>query len=168
MRHTLYPPGKYPDGHPELATSLNNVGFVLRARGEYGLAEPFFSDALAMRQQLYPKEKYPDGHPDLAQSLNNVGFLLEARGEYGRAEPFYQGALAMTQRLIASFADASAEAEALNLLRVQLPQARDFYLSASANLLRGLRRRRLRRPLAGQGRPGPRPGTPPTPPPPKR
>jgi hypothetical protein len=46
---------------------------VLQARGEYGRAEPFCRDALAMYRKLYPKGKYPDGHPDLARSLNNLG-----------------------------------------------------------------------------------------------
>jgi CHAT domain-containing protein len=99
MRQKLYPKGKYPDGHPELAISLNNLGLLLRDRGEYPRAEPFFRDALAMRQKLYPKGKYPRGHPHLATSLNNLGFLLQARGEYARAEPFYRDALAMYQKL---------------------------------------------------------------------
>ena len=52
LRRKLYPQAKYPDGHPDLATSLNNLGGLLQARGEYAEAEPFCRDALAMSQRL--------------------------------------------------------------------------------------------------------------------
>lgn len=49
----LYPPGKYPDGHPELALSLNNLGVLLRYRGRYEEALPLYIEALAIgRHQL--------------------------------------------------------------------------------------------------------------------
>jgi CHAT domain-containing protein len=99
IRRRLYPQKDYPDGHPDLAGSLNNLGFSLGARGEYAKAEPLFRHALAMQQKLYPKARYPDGHPHLATSLNNLGILLQAQGEYARAEPFYRDALQMRQKL---------------------------------------------------------------------
>jgi tetratricopeptide (TPR) repeat protein len=99
MRHKLYPKEKYPDGHPDLATSLNNLGGLLQARGEYAQAEPFYRDALAMSRKLCPKDKYRDGHRDLAISLSNLGTLLKARGQYAKAEPFLRDALAMRQKL---------------------------------------------------------------------
>jgi CHAT domain-containing protein/Tfp pilus assembly protein PilF len=95
----LYPKEQYPQGHPNLATSLNHLGLSLRAQGEYGRALPYLQDALAMRQKLYPKEKYAQGHPHLAESLNNLGNLLHVQGEYGRALQCYQDALAMYQQL---------------------------------------------------------------------
>jgi len=99
MRRRLYPADKYPDGYPDLATSLNNLGFLLKARGEYDEAERFYREALAMDRKLYPADKYPGGYPDLAGILSNVGLLLEARGEYGKAEPFYRDALEMYRRV---------------------------------------------------------------------
>jgi CHAT domain-containing protein/Tfp pilus assembly protein PilF len=99
IRRRLYPQKDYPDGHPDLAQSLNNLGFLLKTQGEYARAEPFYRDGLAMRQQLYPKARFPDGHPDLADSLSNLGSLLRTRGEYAKAEPFLRDALAMRQRL---------------------------------------------------------------------
>src|SRR5260370_36526095 len=44
----LYPKEKYPQGHPYLASSLNNLGCLLRAQGEYARAEPFCREALKM------------------------------------------------------------------------------------------------------------------------
>src|SRR5262249_2391186 len=36
LRQRLYPLADYPDGHPELAQSLSNLGGLLRSMGEYG------------------------------------------------------------------------------------------------------------------------------------
>src|SRR5262245_51384555 len=63
LSRKLYPRQRYRDGHPDLAPSLNNLGLLLRDRGELDKAEPLYRDALAMRQRLYPRERYPDGHP---------------------------------------------------------------------------------------------------------
>src|SRR5262249_34669543 len=98
--------------------------------GEYGRAEPFYRDALAMSQQLYPPGRYPDGHPHLAVSLNNLGQLLRNRGEYARAEPFYREALALHLTLSNRLADLAADAEALHYA-ASLPRARDTYLSCT-------------------------------------
>jgi tetratricopeptide (TPR) repeat protein len=95
----VYPKDKYPNGHPDLAGSLNNLGLLLQAQGEYGKAEPLYRQALEMNQKLYPKDKFPDGHPDLAASLGWLGTLLQAEGEYGKAEPFLRQALEMYQKL---------------------------------------------------------------------
>jgi CHAT domain-containing protein/Tfp pilus assembly protein PilF len=99
LRQQLYPKERYPDGHPDLAASLNNLGFLLQAQGDSGKALDYLQQALQMRRQLFPREKYPDGHPDLASTLTNVGFLLRAQGEYDKALDCYQEALQMNQRL---------------------------------------------------------------------
>jgi len=99
MRQQLYPRDKYPQGHPNLAESPNNLGLLLQAQGEYARAEPFYRDAVQMYGQLYPKDKYPQGHPHLAHSLNNLAALLRDRGEYAKAEPFYRDALQMRRQL---------------------------------------------------------------------
>ena len=88
MNQKLYPKERFPDGHPELADSLNNMGGVLQSLGESGKALPYYEQALAMNQKLYPKERFPDGHPDLAGSLNNMGSVLAVVGRDGQgADP---------------------------------------------------------------------------------
>src|SRR5262249_52682367 len=52
MWRQLYPKERFPDGHPHLAVSLNNLGNLLWSRGELAQAEPFSRDALAMHQSL--------------------------------------------------------------------------------------------------------------------
>jgi tetratricopeptide (TPR) repeat protein len=99
MRQRLYPAARYPQGHPHLATSLNNLGFLLQEQGEYGKALDYFRQALVMYQRLYPADRYPQGHPELANSLNNLGTLLQDQGEYGKALDYLQQALEMYQKL---------------------------------------------------------------------
>ncbi len=95
----LYPEDRYPQGHPDLAVSLNNLGMLLQNLGEYARALPYLEKALAMNQRLYPEVRFPSGHPDLANSLNNLATLLQDRGELANAQPYFEKALAMNQRL---------------------------------------------------------------------
>jgi len=50
MRQKLYPRERYPQGHPLLAQSLNSLGSLLQAQGEYASAEPLVRDAVQMYQ----------------------------------------------------------------------------------------------------------------------
>jgi tetratricopeptide (TPR) repeat protein len=70
-----YPREKHPEGQPDLAAIVNNLGFLHWSAREYGRAEPLFREALAMKRALYPRARHPDGHPDLASSLNSLGLL---------------------------------------------------------------------------------------------
>jgi CHAT domain-containing protein/Tfp pilus assembly protein PilF len=132
MCERLYPKARYADGHPDLAETLNNLGFLLKARGQLDEARPYFERALAVREWLYPKGRYPQGHPLLAGTLSNLGLLLQERGPLEEALPHLERALAMQQALLDSFAQGSAEAEALELAR-GLPLYRDALLSAIAD-----------------------------------
>ncbi len=86
IQELLYPKGEYPDGHPDLAESLNAMGFLLKAQGASSEALGYYERALKMRQALYRKEQYPRGHPDLAKSLNEMGVLLNAQGRLRRVQ----------------------------------------------------------------------------------
>ncbi len=90
MRQALYPQDRYPNGHPDLAMSLNNLGTLLQAQGDHGGARAYHERALAMRQALYPQDRYPNGHPNLAASLNDLGELLKAQGDYGGARGYLE------------------------------------------------------------------------------
>jgi CHAT domain-containing protein len=134
MRQRLYPKEKYPDGHPLLAFSLNNLGGLLWAQEEYTKVLPYAEQALAMRQRLYPKERYPDGHPYLADSLYNLGVLLQAQGEYAKALPYYEQALAMYQKELLGLADSAAEATLLNFLLCKQPGSERALLAVSRHI----------------------------------
>ncbi len=84
-----------PEGHPDLAASLNNLGSLLRAQGDYAGARPYLERALAVREAVLP-----EGHPDLAASLNNLGALLHRQGDYAGARPYYERALAVREAVL--------------------------------------------------------------------
>jgi CHAT domain-containing protein len=89
----------HPAGHPDLATSLSWLGFVLQEQGKLWAADSLHRDALAMYRRLYPQDKYALGHPHLATGLSNLASVLEAQGKLSVAEPLLRDALAMRQRL---------------------------------------------------------------------
>jgi hypothetical protein len=47
-----------------VATSLNNLAYLLQGQGEYARAQDYYQQALAMKERIYPKAKYPRGHPN--------------------------------------------------------------------------------------------------------
>ena len=99
MYKRLYPPKKYPAGHPDLAANHDKFGDLLQRQGEYDGARKHYERALSMRRSLYPEAEYPRGHPDLAKSLNSLGSLLQAQGEYVGARKSYEETLSLTRRL---------------------------------------------------------------------
>ena len=79
MRRSLYPRASYPQGHTDLAISLNNLGVLLMEQGEYGKARPFLEEARVVYEAMFPTDSYPQGHPDRARSLNNLAILHPCR-----------------------------------------------------------------------------------------
>ncbi len=94
-RESLYPKDRYPEGHSDLANSLNNLGSVLHAQGYDIQARRYLERALAMRESLHPKNRYPRGHTDLANSFYNLGVVLNTQGLQGEAQGYLERALAM-------------------------------------------------------------------------
>jgi CHAT domain-containing protein len=99
LREKLYPEARFPQGHPELATSINNLAYLYRAQGQYPRAEPLFVRALRMREKLYPRTRYPQGHSDLATSINNLAVQYYVQGDHARAEPLFRRVLHMYEAL---------------------------------------------------------------------
>ena len=58
------------EGHPDYATSLNNLALLYYAMGAYDRAEPLYRQALEIRKKVLGEE-----HPDYATSLNNLAAL---------------------------------------------------------------------------------------------
>src|SRR5262249_48038721 len=81
MRQKVYPPKDYPQGHPDLAASLNDLGSLLRAQGDYVRAREYYQQALAMGQKLYPKKDYPNGHPLLETTRPHLASLPSRQPE---------------------------------------------------------------------------------------
>jgi tetratricopeptide (TPR) repeat protein len=82
-------------GHPDVATSLNNLADLYYKQGKYAEAEPLHQRALAIWE-----EALGPGHPDVATSLNNLADLYRVQGKYAEAEPLYQRSLAVREKVL--------------------------------------------------------------------
>ena len=81
---------RYPDqDHPDIAISLNNLGYRLEELGSHQEALQYHKQSLAMRQRLYPDQD----HPDIAASLNDVGYSVGALGSQQEALAYKKQAL---------------------------------------------------------------------------
>lgn len=69
-----------PD-HPEVASSLHRVAERFVAKEKYGLAEPPYRRALAIREQVLGP-----GHPDVAATLDAYAFVLRKLNREAEAE----------------------------------------------------------------------------------
>ena len=79
--------------HPEFATAIAWMGYVLVAQGRYAEAEPLYQRSLALRE----KALGPD-HPDFGQSLNNLAVLYFVQREWARAADPWRRSAALTVR----------------------------------------------------------------------
>ena len=82
-----------PPDHPDIATSLNNLGNVQYELREYAAAKQSHEQALAICRKSLP----PD-HPDIADSLNNLGNVQYELREYAAAKQSHEQALAICRK----------------------------------------------------------------------
>ena len=82
-----------PPDHPDIASSLNNLGIVQDDLREYAAAKQSYEEALAIFRKSLP----PD-HPDIAHSLNNLGVVQSALREYAAAKQSHEQALAIRRK----------------------------------------------------------------------
>jgi tetratricopeptide (TPR) repeat protein len=112
--------------HPATATSLNNLGYLLRAQGDLAGARPYYERALAFSEKALGPDR-----ADTATSLNNLGALLNAQGDLTGARACLERALAVREKALGS--DHPDTAGSLNnlgyLLQAQgdLAGARPYY-----------------------------------------
>lgn len=81
--------------HPNVATSLNNLGLIYQAQGKYEKAEPLYIRALEIDEKEFGKD-----HPDIAIDLNNLGLLCYFQGRYYEAKAFYERALKISEKAL--------------------------------------------------------------------
>lgn len=82
-----------PADHPDLATSLNNLGFDRYRLGQYRDAENLYHRALDIRERVLP-----ENHPAIADTINNLAELYKAVGRIDEAIPLLNRALEMRVR----------------------------------------------------------------------
>jgi CHAT domain-containing protein len=92
MRQRLYPTDRYPRGHPDLATSLNNQGFLLLAQGEYDKALPYCEQALATFEDLADAFLATASEAEALNHLASLPFMRDAYLSVSRRLPLTEGA----------------------------------------------------------------------------
>jgi tetratricopeptide (TPR) repeat protein len=111
--------------HPDTATGLDHLAFLLQAQGDLAEARPLYERALATATGLsylalllvaqgdlagarplseralamYEKVLGPE-HPNTATSLNNLANLLRDQGDLTGARPLYERALAIREKVL--------------------------------------------------------------------
>lgn len=83
------------EDHPDVATSLSNLGVLLLSMGDPEAASPCFRDALDMERRLHGDQD----HPDVAMSLSNLGASFAVMGQFEQAIPPLRASLEMRRRL---------------------------------------------------------------------
>jgi tetratricopeptide (TPR) repeat protein len=78
-----------PPNHPNIALSLNNIGFIYLTKRDSETAEKYLQEANAIRQQSLPLEY----HPDLAQMYNNLGAMHYSKANFNKALFHFEKAL---------------------------------------------------------------------------
>jgi tetratricopeptide (TPR) repeat protein len=78
----------YGPDHPEVATTVNNLGNVLQDLGDLAGARAAFERALTIGEASYG----PD-HPEVATTVNNLGGVLQDLGDLAGARAAFERAL---------------------------------------------------------------------------
>ena len=87
---------RYSDqDHPDIAWSLDNVGYSLWFLGNAQEALAYHKQALAMSKRLYKDQD----HPHIAAYLNGVGWSLGELGSHQEALGYFKQALAMSKQV---------------------------------------------------------------------
>ena len=85
----------YGNVNPDIATSLNAIGWIYHQKGEYETADSLLQSALAMRRQLYV-----DDHLEIARTLNDLAVLKQARGDYAATDTLLLECLEIRRNLL--------------------------------------------------------------------
>lgn len=85
----------FSDPHPDLATTLHNLGWVLADLGRYDEAQSALQSSLALAKRVYLGE-----HPRIARTLTLLARVAFDRGRLDEAISLDREALAMAERVL--------------------------------------------------------------------
>ena len=113
----------YPDGHPEVATSLNNLGNIYLEQKEYEKAKYNFQQVLEIHQKFFP-----DDYPNTIKSIHGLVFVFELTGNHKESLARCQTAIEMGNRILSRILAASNEKDRLLFLN-RIRTTLDLYFS---------------------------------------
>jgi eukaryotic-like serine/threonine-protein kinase len=99
----------------DVADSLNHLGLLLVAQGDYAGAEPLLQDALSIRHKLLGAS-----HPDVAMGLISLGEVSYVKGDYATAEKLFRESLDIRRKTLGN--EHLETANSLNDLAMTLKQ----------------------------------------------
>ena len=82
--------------HPDIASSLHELGNVCESESDYAGARRYFEQSLAMKRAVYGED---EAHPDIAASLHALGNVCYRESDYAGARRYFEQSLAMYQKL---------------------------------------------------------------------
>ena len=85
----------FGSAHPEVATSLHDLGMLRHAQGDYRAAEALHRQGLELR-----RAHFEERHPLVASSLHDLAEAIHTLGEYDAAEHLYRRALTLRRELL--------------------------------------------------------------------
>lgn len=83
----------HPEPHPEIATSLANLAYLMHTTGRYAEAERLYQEALASYRSVLGED-----HPWVGRALAGLASTLRADGELERAEALHRQVLELHRR----------------------------------------------------------------------
>ncbi len=86
----------FGDRHPDVAASLNLLGWIRRQRADLTEAERHLREAIAVGRAVFPAE----GDTRLARALNDLGVVRADAADYREARTLYDESLTMRKRLL--------------------------------------------------------------------
>lgn len=115
--------------HTEYAKSLNHLGMLYQATGNYPRAEPLYVQAMEIVKTVLGEQ-----HPDYATSLNNLALLYDAIGDYNRAMPLIVQAVDIRKLLLGeqhpSYGSSLASLARIYQAMGDYPRAEPLYLQS--------------------------------------
>jgi CHAT domain-containing protein/Tfp pilus assembly protein PilF len=119
-----------PD-HPNVASTLNNMGIVAGDRGDYQTAQKYLDEALAIKLKMLG-----NGHIETARTIHNLGNLAYTKGDYPAARKYYDDALSIKRKVLGNqHIDVAGTLNNLGNLAIDqgdYPAARKYYDDALA------------------------------------
>ena len=83
------------DRHPSTLASINNLGTLLKVKGDLAAAELLHREVLEVQ-----RVSLGDRHPNTLISINNLGTLLYTKGDLAAAEPLFREALEVKRKTL--------------------------------------------------------------------
>ncbi len=112
-----------------VAMMLAELGRTYCVAGDYGRAERYYEQSLAIRRSLFSVQDYPQGHPSLANALRDFGSAHHLAGQYEQAFRLFMESARMEHAIAESFFGGGSEATLLNLAAHRF-QSFDYLLDA--------------------------------------